>query len=351
MMEVILVQNPKEYREFKKFRKNLYHNDPYYVSTTEFTFSMLLNKETDFAKSCDIKPVIVKDDNLILCEAILIHNPKDDFVQVAFFEALPMQDEAVSMFKEYIRQYTLCKNLKKVVVGLYGHLSYGVGLTCSINKPNTFDSTYTKPYYIDYFSDGNQLNLYAFKANINEVKKNLSFRESEIAIRPINLKDFENEMEKFRIICNETIGKTYLYAEAETNHFYQLMSSMKFFLEPKNILFAYHQNEVVGFIFWHPDYNEILAKGRNNSLLEIAIRYIFGKHKIKSLKLNSIGVKDGYYGNVTMLLLKEASKYMDKYQTIETNFVWENNRKSMAINKHLLKNIEREFKVVEYNYD
>ena len=52
-----------------------------------------------------------------------------------------------------------------------------------------------------------------------------------------------------------------------------------------------------------------------------------------------------------MQLLKETSKYLDKYETIETNFVWENNRKSMLINKRLLKNVERTFKVVEYIYD
>ena len=66
------------------------------------------------------------------------------------------------------------------------------------------------------------------------------------------------------------------------------MESMKFFLRPENLLFACNKDEAVGFIFWHPDYNEILAKGRHNSLLEIAIRYTFTKNKISKVKLNSI---------------------------------------------------------------
>ena len=129
------------------------------------------------------------------------------------------------------------------------------------------------------------------------------------------------------------------------------MSSMTFFLKNENILFAEDKGKVVGFIFWHPDYNEILRKGKQNSLLAIAVRYIFNKHKIKKVKLNAIGVKENYQGNVTLMLLKETSKYIEKYQTIETNFVWENNKKSMLINKRLLKNVERRFKVVEYIYD
>ena len=54
-------------------------------------------------------------------------------------------------------------------------------------------------------------------------------------------------------------------------------------------------------------------------------------------------------GFVTMSLLNEAAKYMKKYDILETNFVWKNNVKSMRINKHLLKNVERNFLVMEEN--
>jgi len=106
---------------------------------------------------------------------------------------------------------------------------------------------------------------------------------------------------------------------------------------------------VVGFVFWHPDYNEVLKKGRQNSLLSIAIRYTLFKKKIKKVKLNSIGVKKEYQGFVTIKLLREVGKLVKNYDTIETNFVWCNNKKSMAINKRLLKHVERRFVVYEVN--
>ena len=124
---------------------------------------------------------------------------------------------------------------------------------------------------------------------------------------------------------------------------------MTFFLRPENILFAEDKGEVVGFVFWHPDYNEILKKGKQNSLLSIAMRYTLFKHKIKRVKLNAIGVKEGYQGAVTINLLREVGKLVEKYDTLETNFVWANNRKSMAINQRLLKNVERKFAVYEVN--
>lgn len=350
-MQIVYVKTKKEIKQFKKFRKDLYNNDPYYVSTIEFTCDMLLKKETLFAKSCDILPIMVKDHDKILAECILVYNPKDDFIQIAFFEALENVTNAVNCLKAEALKFCKAKNLNRIIVGLNGHLSYGVGLSIDIKEPNTFDSTYTKLYYLDYFKDGNIYDLAAFSSNIKDVIPSLKVKDSNITIRPINLKHFKEEMEIFRDICNETIGKTFLYSKTDKYHFEELMFSMTFFLKNENILFAEDKGKVVGFIFWHPDYNEILRKGKQNSLPAIAVRYIFNKHKIKKVKLNAIGVKENYQGNVTLMLLKETSKYIEKYQTIETNFVWENNKKSMLINKRLLKNVERRFKVVEYIYD
>ena len=91
------------------------------------------------------------------------------------------------------------------------------------------------------------------------------------------------------------------------------------------------------------DYNEILNKGKSESIFSIAMKYILNKKKIKRVKLNAIGVLEEFEGLATMSLLNEASKYMKQYDILETNFVWKNNHKSMRINKHLLKNIERNF--------
>ena len=59
-------------------------------------------------------------------------------------------------------------------------------------------------------------------------------------------------------------------------------------------------------------------------------------------------MKEKYQGRVTIQLLNEMMKHINSYTYAETNFVWENNRKSMAINKHIGEHIERNFAVYEY---
>ena len=345
-MQIVIANSKKEKKSFKQFRIDLYKNDPFYVSTVEFTLDMLLYQQTEFSKTLNISPVMAVENQKVLLEALIIHNPKDDYLQVSFFEALENIAPQVHAFMDYVKDYAKQLNLQKIVIGLNGHLSYGVGLSADMPSPNTFDSTYSKLYYTKYFENYQKHELVAFSNNPATVFPALSDRNSSVTIRPIDFKKFDEEMEIFRNICNETIGKTFLFTKTDKHHFRDLIKDMLFFLEPKNILFAEVGGMVVGFLFWHPDYNEVLKKGKQNSLLGIAIRYTLFKNKIKKVKLNSIGVKEGYQF-VTIALLRELGKLVQSYDKIETNFVWCNNKKSMAINKRLLKNVERNFVVYE----
>lgn len=346
-MQIVLAETKKQKKQFKKFRKDLYKNDPFYVSTIEFTLDMLLFRETAFAKTLDIYPVMGIKDGQILLEALLIRNPGDDYLQVSFFEALDNLDREIELFMEYAKDLAKKLSLPRIIIGLNAHLSYGVGLSVDMHCPNTFDSTYTKLYYTKYFDRYQKHELVAFSNKPSLVAPSLPKRQSGVTVRKIDLSNFKQEMEKFRAICNQTIGTTFLFSQTDTGHFFDLLEPMTFFLKPENILFAEYRGEVVGFVFWHPDYNEVLCKGKQNSLLTIALRYSLLKHKIKKVKLNSIGVKKEFQGVATVELLREVGKYVEKYETVETNFVWVNNRKSMSANQGFLKNVERRFAVYE----
>lgn len=347
-MNCVHADNKKQIKRFKKFRRELYKNDPFYVSTTEFTADMLLDKSTKFAKNCITRPIMIEDNHHVVAQCILVKYANDDFVQMAFFEGLKGQENAVSMLKEQAKIFAKEMGVNKIIVGLNGHLSYGVGLSLDMQKPNTFDSTYTKTYYPNYFSDGKEHKLVAFRNKIDLLRNKLVHRPSKITVRPVDFKNFKEEMQLFKQVCDQTIGTTFLYSPTQDGHFEELIGEMKYFLKKENILFAFDKDEIVGFLFWHPDYNEILKKGKQNSLLSIALRYTLFKNKIQTIKINSIGVKEKYQGRVTIQLLNEMMKYLTPYAYAETNFVWENNRKSMAINKHVGERIERNFAVYEY---
>ena len=71
-MKLEVVKNKRQRILFVKFRENLYYNDPYYVSTIEFTFKMIFNQTTNFAKECIFQPIMVLNNENVVAEAILI---------------------------------------------------------------------------------------------------------------------------------------------------------------------------------------------------------------------------------------------------------------------------------------
>ena len=259
-MQIIPVTTKKQIKAYKKFRQALYRHDPYYVSTIEFTLDMLLLRETAYAKSLDILPVMGMENGNILLQALLIRNPQDDYLQIAFFEALEHIEDKVDAFMEWVKDYARARSLSRIIIGLNGHLSYGVGLSEDMHAPNTFDSTYTKPYYVKYFEKYTKHELVAFCNEPEAVIPSLPTRRSSITVRHVDMSHFKEEMERFRLICDQTIGTTFLFTKTDPGHFYDLLKPMTFFLRPENILFAEHDGQVVGFLFWHPDYNEILKK-------------------------------------------------------------------------------------------
>ena len=100
-MQIVFARSKKEISLFRQFRRKLYSKDPYYVSTAEFTFDMLLNKETSFAKEIDIYPVMALNDGEVLITALLIRDPRVDYLQISFFEALESIEAEVDV-SEYI---------------------------------------------------------------------------------------------------------------------------------------------------------------------------------------------------------------------------------------------------------
>jgi len=356
IMNIIYAKTKKELGKIIKFRMVLYSNDPYYCYTDSFILDMLLYKQTEYVRSCSVLPIyITNDEQNIVCSAVLIHNPKDDFIQIAFFESIKNNKEAVDLLIEEAKKFAISEKVNRIIIGLNGHLSYSVGLSVAMNHPNSFGSSYSKPYYCDYFKDYNSYNCISYATTLDNAFQNTSKIEelkTNLTIRPINMNKFKEEMEIFKDLCDKSIGNTFLYTQTDPFHFYELMKDMTFFLRKENILFVYDQDKPVGFVFWNPDYNEVMPKGKKLTLFQIALHYTLKKKKISRVTLNSIGVLEEYQGLATSLITNELKKilktpYYKNIKYFEGSFVWENNRKANALNKHVIKTIDRQFKVFE----
>ena len=344
-MEIVELTDKKGKERFILFRRNLYRGDGNYVSTSEFVLSDLLYERTEFSLSCNVLPVAVTEEGRILCEAVFMYNKKLPYFQVGFFEALKDVPSAVKTLLDYAKEKAKGFGADEIVIGLNAHISYGVGLlTRGFDFKNSFDSNYNKSYYESYFEGMRSASLSTYRGVKKLGEEKLLKAGSPVTVRHADMKNFEREAENMRLLCEKTISKTFMYFPTEKGHFYELMRDLKPFLKGENLLFAEDATgKAVGFLFWHPDFNQMLAGGRYYSTFGIALAWIFGRNKIDTAKLNAIG---SLSVGATNGLINEFERVLgDRYKYVETNFVWDNNIPSSLLNRRLFGEPHRKYKV------
>lgn len=335
-------------KRFRAFRRDLYGNDPLYVSTAEFITDMLLLRQTAFAKSCEIRPVFIGNPTRAQC--LLIRAPRTDFLQISFFDCLQNDFAAAEALFARAREAAKQSGCKRIVAGLNAHLSYGVGLAYDVKGKNTFDTCYNKTYYDAFFRGfAHSRTLTAYRCNLSQVRERFkNIPCGGLTVREADMSHFKRECETMRRLCDETIGETYLYAPTDEGHFYDLLKDMKLLLHGENLLFLLQDGKEKGFLFWHPDYNGALQSGKRYGALSFACAYACGRKRVDTVKLNSVGVVQSVRNRGTLALLSAMNARIgDRYGTIETNFVWDCNEKSTLLNRRLLQDECRKFKVYE----
>jgi hypothetical protein len=325
---------------FVGFVRKLYSGDPGYCATLEFTLQSALSSSTAFFRSCSCRPIAVERDGDIVAQCVVIHDPSLPAVQVGFVEALRDEQAAVDMLLHEARAEAERLGAERVVIGMDGHLSVGVGILVDGFSRATFGSTWNKPYYASYFAglDRSDLTVYAGAVDdsVARVRRLARRTPGDVTVRKVDLRRWDEELETFRGLCDATLGRTDLYAPTKPGHFAELMGDLRPFLRSENLLFAMADGREVGFVFWHPDYNEVLPTGQSLSIARIAWRYVTRRSRIRTVVVNAIGVlPDAPTGTTAALLTQLAGLVEGRYDAFETCFVWNGNAASRGINRYI----------------
>jgi len=355
-MQIVECHAPRERRRFIAFIHDVYRGNHYYKDTLIGIVRTFLECSDTFTKSVAIRPLAVRSEGKTLAQCMLIIAPALPVAQVGFFEALPEQQDAVDLLLEEARTEARRRKFATVVVGLNGHLSYGVGiLRDHFDAPISFDSLYNPAYYPAYFerqaTDRHTLTTYEFDvANVRIDPRVLERLRRQFTFRAMNLRRFREEMLLFGELCNECLRHTRMYFDRDRVCLYELLADMRPFLRPEHLIFALKDGKPVGFVFWHPDLHEILPGGRPLPLWEIGLRYLCYGKRISMMKLNAVGVIPEYQRlGLAAGLVAEVHRYAyPRYSRGETNFVWDDNLPSTLFNRQVTDREFRHYAVYEF---
>jgi len=295
-VEIITVNSKSDLNKFLKFPWLIYKDNPNWVPPLLYDIKKVLNKKKNpFFKHADMELFFAVKEGSVVGRIAAIkndlhnkeHNDKVGFF--GFFECINDQGVANKLF-DTAAQWISEKELTAMrgpanpsVNDVYGLLIDG------FDDPPRILMPYNPKYYMDLMDNyGFQKakDLYAWKISKEKMETNdkikrvadIALRRSKATIRPLNMKDFNNELEKVKFVYNKAWEPNWGFVPLTDEEIDALAADLKPLVDPNLVLFLEIENKTVGFALTMPDYNFIF-KEMNGRLFPFNFIKLFTKRK------------------------------------------------------------------------
>lgn len=346
-----------DYKDYIRFVKEIYSSFPNYKDSSTPVLKQFLYKRGAFCSSLDIIPVMVKKGHSIISVCMyIISKSYDKVLQIAFFEALGNCQKAADLIMEKAVQLCKERNLNKIVIGLNGHVNYGIGILCDkFDADISFGSSFTPSYYADYFHkySPQQYKMVSFCGNMSTLNfekygKLLERINKKFNYRHMDFKNFRDEMKIYTDLNNICFKEHPFYFERTHAEDYELFKELRYFIREENIIFVQYGDKPIGYMLWYPDFNELLGYGETIGIAACIKNKLFPK-RIQKLKIVEIAILPEYQNSGAILgLLHECyKKNAHRYTTYETSWIFEENFKSRNFGVKLLENEYKHYAAYE----
>jgi hypothetical protein len=353
-MKLIEAKSRKEKRDYIKFIYRVYENDNKFRDLNLLFVKNFLYQQDKYAKRCRVIPLIVKEEE-IKAVGMYIFTDDSDELKLSFLEFLPNSQKYLQAIIEYGQALGKREHLKKIVVGINGHVTYGLGI---LENNDTLDFEFNSNYNPNYYSNElDQLGLIKKKAisftcnsdNSNRLRKNelLEYVYANYTFRCFNPRKFKQEMLIFGEIIDKAWKDTPYYSPKTTEELYDLMNQMRLLLKKEDIVFALKEGKEVGLVFSHPDYAEFFNKKKVN-LVWTFIKLQFKRPE--KLIYNAFGLlPECRDKGLAAALIYESMKFRMRkpFQNGVSSFIIEENVASMKVCSAFSTGINREFALYE----
>jgi GNAT superfamily N-acetyltransferase len=311
MIEIVEVKSKRGFRRFIQFPNILYRGDPNYVPELNVSQKAIFNRwknpffehsKVDFFLAYKEKKVagriaLIRNNN-----HILLSGEKCGFF--GFFESIDDYDVAKTLLDKAM---TWLKNegLTKII----GPENFTTNDSCGMlvsgfDTPAVVMMPYNKGYYNDFlirygFESEMDLSSYFIgdqiltSPAIEKLVKHFSnkLKASDIIIRPINFKNFDQEISSFRNVYNQSNISNWGFLPLNEKEFREMALLLRQFVPEKLVLIVEKEKQQIGFIVVLPDLNQVLIHIKSGKLLPVGIfKFLWYKRKINKARILILGI-------------------------------------------------------------
>ncbi len=274
------VENLEERKAFLRFPWKVYQDNPYWVPPifSERVHFTDPEKNPFFEHSEAQMYLALRGDEIVGTIAAFTNGRHNEFQKenigfFGFFEVLEDYEAAEALLKTAERWAK-----EKGHTALRGPAQWNTNDECGLLVDGFDDSprilmTYNPRYYVDFVEKAGYKyarDLWAYQLPVKDFMKNIGDRleklttrimeRKEITIRPLNMKIFDEEVAKVKLLYNEAWSQNWGFVPMTDGEFDQLANELHDILDPDLVYVAEKDGKTVGFSITLPDLNEPLLK-------------------------------------------------------------------------------------------
>lgn len=338
-MKIVTADQKKDEKEFLKFRKTIYQQNKAYIDNSYFMIREVFRKQTSFIDGKEIYPMNVVRDGRTVCQGIAVY-AKDlpEYIQLCFFESLPGQQDAVKMLVDKTIEIGKKNQCRKIVVGLNGHVNYGLGfLSSHYDTVNSFSATANPLYYHEYFKGMafseikmNTYVIHKIDSRLENFRKLLDKLDRAYTFRSFDKKRFAADAKIYTDLNNKTFAGHRYYYRRTYREDIEMLKELFLFMKEDSLIFAFEGETPVGFIMWYPDFNELGKQGDIFGAKHFFKNIFFGSW-IQTAKIMEYGILDeNRRSGLALGLINQIFQNLKRYRITraETSWILDENKDS-----------------------
>lgn len=317
-IEVVVAAGKSGLKEFVElpWTLDLYQGDPHWVPPLQIAVKELLDREKHpFYANADAEIFLAKKDGKTVgrIAAILdknhnkFHEEKSGFF--GFFEAVNDQAVADALMAK-AAEWVAARGAEF----LRGPVNPSTNYECAtlvdgFNGSPKVMMTYNPRYYPALLEGAGLSKVKDLIAFVNtpdgtDLEKigrvaDRALKRNGVTIRPVNMKDFQGEVEKIWTVYNAAWEKNWGFVPMTREEFFLMGKEMKQILKPEMVLVGEVKGEdgnpkMIGFALALPDVNVALKPANGRLLPTGLLKILYYQRKIRAVRVVALGVIGEY---------------------------------------------------------
>jgi GNAT superfamily N-acetyltransferase len=323
-LQIRKVESSSDLNTLVRFPWQVYRNDPNWAPYLYFDRKGFFDRKKHPFFEFGVADFFIawRGDQPVGTIAAIVNHRHNEFHQekaahFGIFEVLRDKEAALGLL-ETACEWAVEQGMTKILgpASYSSNYLYGM-LVDGFDSPPTIEMAYNPAYYQQFIEEAGfvqAMDLWAWYFPLSELygenAENLppklvrvveKIRQRyNLTLREINMKDWDNELVRFKEIYNAAWSKNWGFVPLTDGELHYLAESLKMIIDPRVTLFAEADGKPIGASIPLPDINEILVKARPGpsmvSSILAAVRLLLGRRKVKLIRMFAMGVVEEYRG-------------------------------------------------------